>query len=245
MHDARRWASVLAFCLWPVAVAGCSKEPSIPATAPRQEARRLPVTPAPSRGVYAKAETDTLGSAAALNKPDRPVKPDNNVKLQRDPLPKVLLTTGHAALCRVGVGDAMPAMQLTDLAGQQQELASLFGERLTVVCFWKGDRALARAELIDLGPDVVEPYSDQGVAVVGIAVEESADRVRQLVPEGSEGFPNLLDTDGSSLSQVGSGRLPRTYLLDGSGQVLWFDIEYSSSSRRELLQSIRTLLGDG
>jgi hypothetical protein len=36
--------------------------------------------------------------------------------------------------------------------------------------------------------------------------------------------------------------LPRTYLLDSSGKILWFDLEYSRSTRRELNQAIRYVL---
>ena len=36
-------------------------------------------------------------------------------------------------------------------------------------------------------------------------------------------FPNLLDADGKAFAQVGSEKLPRTFVLDPSGKILWFD----------------------
>ena len=54
-------------------------------------------------------------------------------------------------------------------------------------------------------------------------------------------FPNLLDADGKAFAQVGSERLPRTYLLDPQGKILWFDIEYSLATRRELHQALRAV----
>jgi hypothetical protein len=38
---------------------------------------------------------------------------------------------------------------------------------------------------------------------------------------------------------VASEKLPRTYLLDASGKILWFDIEYSRTTRQQLLSAIR------
>jgi hypothetical protein len=34
------------------------------------------------------------------------------------------------------------------------------------------------------------------------------------------------------------------YLLDPAGKVLWFDIEYSTGSRRDLERAIRFVLGE-
>jgi hypothetical protein len=48
----------------------------------------------------------------------------------------------------------------------------------------------------------------------------------------------LLDAEGKALDAVATEKLPRTYLLDASGQILWFDIEYSESTRRELKNAI-------
>jgi peroxiredoxin len=160
-------------------------------------------------------------------------------------IPQVVLSERHAELCNIQVGDAMPAIQLPDLDGNQRELASLYGEKLTVVFFWKGDRALARSALADLGPDVTVPYAGRGVTVVGIAVEDTSEAAQQHVAQARVPFLNLLDTDGMAFAAVGSERLPRTYLLDAEGRILWFDIEYSRSTRRELQQAIRVVLGEG
>jgi len=157
-------------------------------------------------------------------------------------VPKVLLTTAHAGMCVVKADDRMPAIKLPTTDGEVVELSGLFGETLTVVCFWKGDRALAQSQLADLGPDVVERFSDDGVKVVGIAVEETPESAEVLTRKMGAKFPTLIDSDGQAFSQVGKVKLPRTYLLDAKGTILWFDIEYSRSTRRELNAAIRAIL---
>jgi hypothetical protein len=94
-----------------------------------------------------------------------------------------------------------------------------------------------------MGPDVIEPFKESGVAVAGIGVSESAESVAAALEQAGAAFPNLLDADGKAFAMVGSERLPRTYLLDPQGKVLWFDIEYSLSTRRELHQALRSVTG--
>ncbi len=159
-------------------------------------------------------------------------------------MPPVLLTEQHQALCRIGVGDTMPAIEATQLGGRRIKLSDLYGKRVTVVVFWKDDRRMAREELADLGPDVVEPFAGQGVAVVGVAVQEPARAAQAALRQAQATFPNLLDQDGQALAAVGSEKLPRTYLVDPRGKVLWFDIEYSLATRRELNQALRSLVGE-
>jgi peroxiredoxin len=170
-------------------------------------------------------------------------KPQADVTKKTAPaeIPPVRLSKGHEALCKVKVGDTMPDVTLPPLTGGAPvELSSLFGEKATLVVFWSPDRRMAREQLADLGPDVVAPFGEAGVAVVGIAVGAPAAMLKAAERE----FPNLLDADGKAFSQVGSAKLPRTYLLDPQGKILWFDIEYSLGTRRELHQSLRAVAGE-
>jgi peroxiredoxin len=154
-------------------------------------------------------------------------------------VPPVLLSKQHAELCRVKVGDAMPAIELAKVAGGTAKLSDLSGKAATVVVFWKGDRQMALDELADVGPDVVEEFGPRGVAVVGIAVAEPAADVRSTIQETAADFTQLLDADGKAFDKVGSKKLPWTLVLDANGKIVWFDLEYSLATRRELQQALR------
>jgi hypothetical protein len=158
---------------------------------------------------------------------------------------KVLLSKADESMCLVKVGDAMPEISAPELAPMAipKRLDALFGKKATVVVFWKSDRRMAQQELADIGPDVIEPFGKNGVAVVGIAVNEKADTAQAALKKAGAAFLNLLDADGKAFAQVGKERLPRTYLLDPKGKILWFDIEYSPATRRELHQSLRAVAG--
>jgi peroxiredoxin len=159
-------------------------------------------------------------------------------------MPSVVLSKGHEALCRLKVGDTMPDIDLEQLGGGRRKLADVAGKKATVVVFWKPGRRMADQQLADLGPDVIEPFGKAGIAVVGIAVGESPAKAQAALEHTGGDFPTLLDADGKAFAQVGSEKLPRTFLLDPQGKILWFDIEYSLSTRRELHQALRVVTGE-
>ena len=152
-------------------------------------------------------------------------------------IPEVFLTSEHSAMCRVRVGDQLPAMSLPKQGGGQADLASLQGKKATVVLFWHDDPWMSETALQDIGNDV--KASDE-VAVVGIAVNADSE-VEAKIKEAEATFPQLLDSDGKVFNQIGMTKMPRVYVLDGSGKIVWFDIEYSESTHRELKQTLAVL----
>ena len=155
--------------------------------------------------------------------------------------PPVLLSAEHAKLCRVGVGDVMPPIKLPQLGGKATALSSLQGQRATVVLFWKPDRWMSQAALSDLAVLLGGKNLPAGVAVVGIAVGQPADAVQAEVNKAGAAFPQLLDQQGEAFGLVGRAFSPRIYVLDARGRIVWFDIEYSEATRRELRQSLSVL----
>jgi len=157
-------------------------------------------------------------------------------------IPEVRLPEMLAATCLVGVGDKMPDTPLDILGGEQAPLRSQFGPQLTVMLFWTSDNLYARDELADLTGDVAEPYADEGVRVIGINVGDSPEEAAKAVAEAEAGFPNFLDPKGEYFAKVATERLPRTYLLNPEGTILWFDLEYSPTTRRQLGRAIDAAL---
>ncbi len=155
------------------------------------------------------------------------------------------------ATCLLTVGQAMPAAELPDLAGNLRGLHSLYGPKLTVVCFWTlgttpKARMVATEGLQDLMSDVAEPFGKKGVAVIGIDVGDPADEVKKQLAEAGVTFTNLLDAKGELFAKTATNRkfMPRTYLLDAGGRVLWYDVEHSRATQRDLVLGIRVALGE-
>lgn len=179
--------------------------------------------------------------AEKVEKPEPPPPPPT--------VPEVHLTDALRETCLVSVGDAMPTAELAGLNGDARPLGELFGEKLTVILFWnRGDslysQMAATSTLEDLQKDVAEPYGEKGVAVVGVNVGDPPEEAKQHVEEAGAAFPNLSDPDGDFFAKVATANLPRVYLLDAEGKIIWFDLEYSQITRRNLLQAIQVELGE-
>jgi peroxiredoxin len=181
--------------------------------------------------------------AAAPMKPEPPPPPPT--------IPKVELSEEMRSTRLVDVGDAVPKGELPDLAGKLHSLSSLYGQKLTVLCFWTaGSTRRAQMEategLQDLLSDVAEPFGTKGVAVVAINVGDPADQVKKQLAEAGVTFPNLLDAKGEMFAKIATVRkfMPRTYLLDAGGRILWYDMEHSRATERDLVLGIRVALGE-
>jgi peroxiredoxin len=155
-------------------------------------------------------------------------------------MPKVSLSDAHAALCKVKVGDAFPSLPPNDLAGQAA--ANVMGEKLTVVVFWNGSKPTALEQLGDLGPEIAARFGPRGVKVVAINSGDEPQLAAELAKKEAAEYTLLGDEGGKLLEQTAPARVPSSYLLDASGRVVWFDIEYSRTTRRDLVQAIRFLL---
>lgn len=159
--------------------------------------------------------------------------------------PEVILSQHHAESCLVGLGDAFPAMTLSNLEGESQALSDLYGDRMTVVVFWNASGLYAREQFTRMMQETQAPYQPLGVNVVAINVGDGADVVRELATKHGVTVPCLLDPEGQAFQQVATGLLPRTYLLDAEGRILWFDLEYSRSQRAGLHNAIYYHLKQG
>ena len=129
-------------------------------------------------------------------------------------------------------------MQLTDPEGQSYSLHSLLGNQVTVVCFWSGESPSAVQQLHDTGPEIIDPFKDRGVEVVSINYRQSAEEIRKVTEQTEFSERVFMDPQGDALAKIATRYLPRTYLVDATGKVVWFDMEYSPSTRRHLIQAI-------
>src|SRR6476661_2024122 len=82
----------------------------------------------------------TASSASQAAPAASPAKPARKKLPPR--IAQVLLSKQEEQLCKVRVGDQMPAISLPQLGNGKKKLAELFGRKATVVVFWKVDRRM-------------------------------------------------------------------------------------------------------
>jgi peroxiredoxin len=193
---------------------------------------------------------DETPPAVPAPKPAAPLKAKPVKKAEIPPpatMPKVSLTDKLRATCLVKVGDELPEVELAGIDGSKVAINSLFGEALTVVFFWNaGTTTYSQQSIIealgDMQKDFSEPFAAKGLKVVGVNVGNLPDDVKTVQKTSGVTFPNLIDSRGDFFKSVATEKLPRVYLLDGAGKILWFDVEFTRATRRELTTGIKAVL---
>lgn len=114
-------------------------------------------------------------------------------------------------------GNPAPSFELVDLDGRPMSLVELRG-RPVVLNFWATWCPPCRDEmpLLDAAQD---RYREQGLVIVGILFEDSADDARRFLSTYAIGYPTLLDPGGRTAIDYGVFGLPETYFVDRGGTV--------------------------
>nr|WP_261360656.1 redoxin family protein [Aeoliella straminimaris] len=153
-------------------------------------------------------------------------------------------------MVKVGVGQEFPQLTLPQAdqeGGQPKPLSDQFGTAATVVAVWHSDGAMAKSMLRDLSYDIAKRYQAKPgekpqVATLAIATgTPAAEAIAESTGAKYTG-PVLIDESGEAFDKLGTDRLPRIYVLNSKGQVVWLDIEYSLSTRREMKQAVAALV---
>ncbi len=152
--------------------------------------------------------------------------------------PRVWLSDDHQKTCLVGVGDPMPEMQLSD-GSETVALKEAYGEDFTVVVFWSVANPFAVEQFTHMASDIVHPFPDAKLKAIAIHVGKPQNVYAELCKNFGDDTTCLVDADQANFKKVATRKLPRTYLLDADGKIIWFDIEYSRSTRHELLNAIQ------
>lgn len=115
-------------------------------------------------------------------------------------------------------GDRLPARVLPDPDGHPQALTQWHGKRV-LLNFWATWCGPCRREMPALAA-AQRRYGDDGVQVVGIAVDR-APAVRAWLRRAPTGYPVLIDADGALSRRLGddAGLLPYSVLVDADGRI--------------------------
>src|SRR3989304_740639 len=239
----RIWGILLAvgsILLW----SGCQKRPDAN-KAKESDSDKPSMSATWAAKTYDKADSGNTGADTQTNS-------QSSKALDSSPalaIPKVGLTDSLRATCLVNVGDKMPVGEVFTTGGSTSSLQNQYGEKLTALFFWSQGssnytRLTANSALQDLQLDVAEPYAEKGVKVIGINVGDRPESAQQQFANSGAKYPLLFDPSGAFFSKVAKEKLPRIYLLDTSGKIIWFDTEYSRGTRRILMQAIQVTLGE-
>ena len=90
--------------------------------------------------------------------------------------------------------------------------------------------------------DVLGPFASHRVKVIAANVGGDVATTRKLTGDGADKIVSLVDQERTLFQQFATENLPRTYVLDKDGKIVWLDLEYSQSTRRNLSNALSYFL---
>ena len=110
-----------------------------------------------------------------------------------------------------------PDFTLTDLSGKSISLSDLKG-KVIFVNFWATWCGPCRHEI----PDFIEFYNenkDNGVVILGVSVDKSANKVRNFVEENKINYPIVMATNEMVGDYKPGKFIPTTIIIDTDGMI--------------------------
>ncbi len=116
-------------------------------------------------------------------------------------------------------GRTAPDFELKDINGKMVKLSDFRGKAV-VLNFWATWCAPCKTE-IPWFEDLQNRYGSQGLAVVGVALDDSGDsEIAQFAKEMKMNYPVLLGKEETSDLYGGVDALPTTFYIDRNGKII-------------------------
>ena len=151
--------------------------------------------------------------------------------------PKVAFSAEQSRMCPLDVGDEFPTAELTNLAGDDFDLAGALADGWTLVAFWNEEYVGG----VQIRNHLMRVLGDaDNVQVITVYVGDDRQEAEKIVAtDPDQTATHTQDSEGALWSEVAKkSQPPRLFLLKGN-QIVWLDIEYSQAAEREMLNAIR------
>ena len=141
----------------------------------------------------------------------------------------------------VNVGDVAPDFTVTMLDGRTIKLSELRGN-VVMACFWATWCPPWRQELAHLQEGVLDRLADQKLVVLPISRGEERSVVEKFITDNGYKFGEGLDSDRAIYDLYASNYIPRTFIINKQGKVVYRNAGYDEAIAEEVNAAIAQAL---
>ena len=140
----------------------------------------------------------------------------------------------------INAGDIAPDFTTEMLDGSRVTLSELKGKP-TLLIFWATWCPPCRMELSKLQEHIIDPYGDR-INVLPLSRGEERSVVEEYISKMGYTFAVGLDSDQSIFNKYATNYIPRCFVIDAKGKVLYSGVGYDDVVAMEVEESIEKAL---
>ena len=140
----------------------------------------------------------------------------------------------------INAGDIAPGFTVEMLDGSKVTLSALQGKP-TLLIFWATWCPPCRLELSKLQEHIIDRYGDK-INVLPISRGEERAKVEEYISKMGYTFAVGLDGDQSIYRKYATNYIPRCFVIDAKGKVLYSGVGYDEAIAKEVEQNIEKAL---
>ena len=138
-------------------------------------------------------------------------------------------------------GDTAPDFTVEMLDGSKITLADLKGN-VVLVNFWATWCPPCREELSHVQAEIIDRFADKPFRMIAISRGEQRAKVEKFIADNGYTFPVGLDPEQSIFGLFATNYIPRNFLIDAEGKVVFVGVGYDETEFAHLKNAIAETL---
>ena len=135
----------------------------------------------------------------------------------------------------------LPNINLKDVNGNTKNLSKFSNNgKPIIISFWATWCKPCKAELNTIAEEYDDWIDETGVKLVAISIDDarSSTRVEPYINAQGWEYMVLLDPNGDYKRAMNVNNVPHTFLVNGSGKIVWDHNNYSPGDEEELYKEL-------
>jgi peroxiredoxin len=155
-----------------------------------------------------------------------------------------LFLTAFALHSLAGDGDKIPAATLKKLDGSKVNSSTFSNDgKPIIISFWATWCKPCKKELDNIAEDWDEWTKETGVKLIAISIDDARSSGKVVTDVKTKGwkYEVYLDENQDFKRAMNVNNVPHTFLVDGSGKIVWSHNSYTEGDEDKLLENVKKL----
>ncbi len=141
----------------------------------------------------------------------------------------------------VKTGDMVPDFKVKMFEGKEINIKDLRG-KVVLINFWAVWCPYCVQELAVVQKEIIDRFKGKDFVFLPISREDTYEKIDAFRKEKGHKFPMGMDSDRSIYNMFAKSSIPRNYVIDKSGKIVYMDKGYNVEMFKELVKNIEKLL---